>query len=500
MAKVNDLYVDVGARTDKLQRGLKKANSQVSAFQKSVQRIGGMIAGAFAVSRIFRFAGSVGKAYDVQAKSERELLVALKGREDVQQRLIRQAKELQKTTLFGDEETIQAQALIAAFTKEEISIKRIIPLVQDLAIAKKMQLNVAADLVSKTLGSTTNALSRYGISVEGAVGSTERLESLVKGLTNAFEGQAKAAAETGLGPLTQLKNIFGDLKESIGEAIIETDAFKDSIEDLKNKVYNSNRILDSDLKLWEKLLLTWAEFNNIPLDLSPLDEVDKSTKKITEDITTLGTSTAKTTKEIVDLNRILYELSQTQGALSEDIQGFKGAGDFGDVLPDPIVIENVADKISENLKKIEEPILSLRAGFKAMSEDLIAMGASSKGLKDYANIVIGESKRIIGAFLGETVAAALKSSFASLPFPFNIAMAPAIGGGVAALFNRLIPSFGEGALVTKPTMALVGEKGPEIITPLNKAQPQFIVLETRISDRYIYLMNKSYEKRLNRYA
>ena len=179
MPKAADLYVEVGAKTDKLKRGLKQGSNEVNKFGQTVKRVGGIIAAAFSVRVITNFISSIVKAHDIQAQAENQLLVALKGRKSAQEGLIKQAKELQKITIFGDEETIQAQALIAAFVKEEDSIKRIIPLVQDLAVAKKMQLSVAADLVSKTLGSSTNALSRYGIQVEGAVGSTERLENLV---------------------------------------------------------------------------------------------------------------------------------------------------------------------------------------------------------------------------------------------------------------------------------------------------------------------------------
>lgn len=106
--------------------------------------------------------------------------------------------------------------MIAAFVKEEAQIKAVIPLVQDLATAKGMNLSNAADLVAKTLGSSTNALARYGIEVKGTIGSTERLDSLVNGLNNAFGGQAKAAAETGVGALKQLQNAYGDLLETIG--------------------------------------------------------------------------------------------------------------------------------------------------------------------------------------------------------------------------------------------------------------------------------------------
>lgn len=134
--------------------------------------------------------------------------------------LLEQASALQAVTTFGDEATIKAQALVAMFVKEEAQIRRITPLIQDMAAAKGMKLANAADLVSKTLGSTTNALSRYGIQVDGAVGSTERLESMATALEKAFGGQAAAIAKDGIGPLIQFQNEVGDLKEELGRLIM----------------------------------------------------------------------------------------------------------------------------------------------------------------------------------------------------------------------------------------------------------------------------------------
>ncbi len=242
MAKtIQALTVKIGGNSKALNRELARSRKKVNAFGKQLKSMAGMIAGAFAAGAVIKFASSTIKAYDIQAKAESELLVALKGRKIAQRDLINQAQRLQKITLFGDEETIHAQALIAAFVKEKDQIKQIIPLVQDFATAKKMNLAAAADLVSKTLGSTTNALTRYGISVTGAVGSNERLASVTKGLADAFKGQAQAAALAGAGGLKQLANVWGDVKEKIGGAIFK--GIRPMITELKNLLTPSRNVV-----------------------------------------------------------------------------------------------------------------------------------------------------------------------------------------------------------------------------------------------------------------
>lgn len=233
MAANKETSVGIKLITDlrQYQAGFSKAAGINSTYQKSVKKMAGSVTSnlkniaagflaAFSVRAIINFAKNTATAWDIQEKAEIQLLTALKGRKDVQESLIKQAQQLQKKTLFGDEETIRAQALIAAFVKEENQIKTIIPLVQDLATAKKMDLAGASDLVAKTLGSSTNALARYGIKVEGAVGSAQRLTSLQNGLNDAFGGQAEAAAKVGTAAMTQLNNDYGDLKETIGELIL----------------------------------------------------------------------------------------------------------------------------------------------------------------------------------------------------------------------------------------------------------------------------------------
>lgn len=167
---------------------------------------GGLVAGI----------GKAVKAAGEQELAEKKLETAL-GK--TSQALLDQASALQSVTTFGDENIIQAQALIAAFTDDEEAIKKATEATLDLSAAKGMDLFAAADLVAKTLGSSTNAMSRYGIEVTGAVGSTERLNTLTENIAKTFGGQATAQAETFSGQIKQMTNALGDTAEAFGRLL-----------------------------------------------------------------------------------------------------------------------------------------------------------------------------------------------------------------------------------------------------------------------------------------
>ena len=217
------------------ERAMNKAQKKLKKFGKNVTKAGQNLSRNLTLPILALGAASI-KAFDEQAKAETKLLTALKGREDVQKRLINQAKELQKVTLFGDEATIAAQSMLAMMGLTEEEVIKLIPLIQDFATAKGMDLVTAADLVAKSMGSSTNALSRYGIEITGAVGSSERLNTAVDQLTEKFEGQAEAAALIGAGPLIMMKNQLGDLGEELGSRLMPfVQKFVDVMVDLIEK-------------------------------------------------------------------------------------------------------------------------------------------------------------------------------------------------------------------------------------------------------------------------
>jgi len=199
---------------DKTKQGLKGIDGGLKSLGKSAIGVAGAYFGAMGLINAIK--GSV-EAFGQQELAEKKLEAAL-GR--TSPALLKQAAALQKVTTFGDEATIEAMSLLAAFTDEEEQIKKLTPVILDLAAAKGMDLTAAADLVSKSVFSSTNALSRYGIEIKGAVGGTERLDSAVNNISALFGGQATAQADTYAGSVAQMKNSLGDMAEDIGKIVV----------------------------------------------------------------------------------------------------------------------------------------------------------------------------------------------------------------------------------------------------------------------------------------
>lgn len=105
------------------------------------------------------------------------------------------------------------------------------------------------------------------------------------------------------------------------------------------------------------------------------------------------------------------------------------------------------------------------------------LGAVGSAFKETVNSALSALQRLVSGILAaaakniiakqsEAIAGVISSVMGSVPFPLNLAL---VGGAVAAV-SRLFSAIklGEGGLVTRPTLALVGEAGPEMVIPLNK--------------------------------
>lgn len=227
-----------------LRRGAATADRmrmRLNALGGTSGMIGGLtrqLMGFASIFLIFSQGADSLKKFDEQAKSDIQIKAALVSTNNAAGRsfaqLATQADQLQKKTLFGDEETQRAQALMLTFKNVRTEMfDKTIPVIQDVATAMKMDLKSASLQVGKALNDPATGLSmltRVGITFN------EEQKELIKGhqkagnvaaaqaiileeLKSQFGGSAEAAAQAGTGAFKQFGNRMGDIKESIGGII-----------------------------------------------------------------------------------------------------------------------------------------------------------------------------------------------------------------------------------------------------------------------------------------
>jgi len=549
---VGFLTIAFGADLRGFDKAMKKAQRSIKKFGTNMQRTGKNLSRNLTLP-LAAFAAASVKAFDTQAKAETKLLTALKGREDVQKRLIAQAKELQTQTLFGDEETIAAQAMLATMGLEEEAIMRLIPLVQDMATAKGMNLVQAADLVAKSVGSSTNALSRYGITITGAVGSQERLNTATEALNKAFGGQAEAVSKVGLGPLTQLKNILGDLSEDIGKIILPT--LNDLAKDVKELALRFDGLTDATKKNIVKwgaitaavgpfLILIGKTFTSIAFLIPLIVRLGGALKKlsiimfnlikknpflaIAAAVTAVGVAVAdtlgafdkwlgtedevqeetdKTTDSINELNDALLNVDKTLNKVSgkkgtikpiEKIEtiptlSIKPLKTDLDEVPDKL--QNLADLFGNVVTQQDRMIAASETFKNVFSSAMTSAAYSQEGF--FTSFMKNLKQAIKQMLIQLAITTAINFMFGGKGFKVGD-----LKGAFSAAKDSLI-GLASGGLVTGPTMALVGEgagttaSNPEVVAPLDKLKgmingggTQQVEVFGRISGNDIFLANQ----------
>lgn len=219
MSKLVSLKVKITANGAQAIAVLGGVEHRVDKLAKKIKRIGNNLSKYVTAPLLALGAVSV-KAADTQMQAEAKLLNALKGREDIQKRLMAQASELQGRSLFGDEEIINQQAVLAAMGRTEQQINDIIEAAAQLSAATGMSLDSAVKNLAKTYGGLAGELGESIPALRDLTKEQLQNGDAVKLVKDQYKGFAEAAAQAGAGSLVQLKNQLGDLAEQIGTILM----------------------------------------------------------------------------------------------------------------------------------------------------------------------------------------------------------------------------------------------------------------------------------------
>lgn len=142
---------------------------------------------------------------------------------------------------------------------------------------------------------------------------------------------------------------------------------------------------------------------------------------------------------------------------------------------------NLADAMSSLADTIAGPVTtSMEEGLGFMGEALINSEAQVKSFKEVVKDMISSMLSAIGKWLIAQAAIL----FTPLP-PSSIVGGIAALAGAAAAFTAAgaVKQLQEGGIVTRPTVAMIGEKGPEAVVPLDKGP---IHLTVNLGSRVLY--------------
>ena len=505
-------------------QGAGKAKTELKGVEGAISKMGKAVgiasAAYFGARGIISGFSAVIELAGEQEKAEKKLEVALGKRS---QALLDQASALQQVTTFGDEAIIGVQASIGAFVDSEDQIKKATEATLDMAVAMGMDLKGAGDLIAKTLGSSTNALARYGIEVTGAVGSTERLESLTENVARLFGGQAKAQAETMAGAIEQMHNAVGDAGEEMGKVLApvviatakgmktlaegvgnvierfkdfgkeidavlldktalakqEIDAFRDSVKGL-----SETELLDlgSEIERSGEKMGRWTD--ETTLNNEKLKILEDTILALRERQENLGQAIETTTELRKTETGVVFELDaeyqkfiETQkvnfanqvaeaGMVARLIQDYpelaKALGLVNDKAKQG---NNIWENFSDNLEQAGANAIFAASSITSTEDALFTAEIAAK--KAAIAFITAEIQKAIAAYIASTIISA--GPAAPLVAAGAIAAGAAMGSLMGSAIERMeFAALGADQIVNKPTLFMTGERGAERVqvTPL----------------------------------
>lgn len=218
--KIGDAYVEIAARMQGFQTQLAQAESRFSRFGARLRAIAHRTAVAVGSALASGMAVSL-RAMMKQEEAEVMLAAALRAHGDavgyLMPKLKALAAEMQRQTVYGDEEVLTLMAMLRnlgvlpaqmeAATKAAIGLRE--------ALGGTMDLRMAARYVALAMQGEFTMLRRYIPAVREAKDKTQMLAAFTEFVSRGFE-VAKGRTESTAGAMAQMKNVVGDLAESIG--------------------------------------------------------------------------------------------------------------------------------------------------------------------------------------------------------------------------------------------------------------------------------------------
>lgn len=210
----------VGAAADALGKRTDRASRSHQAFGKMVRWTGGILS-AYGVGQYLK---SSVQEYAKAEAAQNRLGNSYKRFPAMQNATLQSFKDLNKQlmlhTQFDDDDAAAMQANLGRFDLTGKQIQRLTPLVADLAQVQGTDLVSAGSAMGKAFLGNTRALKALGISYTATGNKAKDYRNIVDLINKKVGGESTKANQTAAVKLKMLENQWGELKETVGQAVL----------------------------------------------------------------------------------------------------------------------------------------------------------------------------------------------------------------------------------------------------------------------------------------
>jgi hypothetical protein len=146
------------------------------------------------------------------------------------------ANRIQEETIYTDDAVLSASALIAQLSDlDENGLKRATESAIGMASVFKIDLQSAATSVAKAMAGNYELLGRYLPQLKDLKTEEEKHAFVMQEMAKWYQ-RAKGETDTFSGSLSQLKNMWDEVKEAVGRAITENKSVRELIDKIKGSI------------------------------------------------------------------------------------------------------------------------------------------------------------------------------------------------------------------------------------------------------------------------
>jgi hypothetical protein len=142
----------------------------------------------------------------------------------------------QRATGIADDQLRPAIATLTRATGDSTKAQELLGLALDISAGSGKELETVTLALAKGVNGNVGAFTKLGIPLDANIVKTKDFAAAQAVLTKQFGGASAVAAGTFEGQMKRLNIIIGEAVESIGYAILNSDRFKDVMQNLPNAV------------------------------------------------------------------------------------------------------------------------------------------------------------------------------------------------------------------------------------------------------------------------